>query len=573
MLRAPCLIKFAISNRPGKKDKEKMIVHPSVRVLFVADKEDSSLQPLFGYLESIHHLELTIEAHVNDDLSPYDVVATADTASLVNYHEQLTKFVHQGGGWLGLVRLTDMDLPQIFGAQPNPLGPESELRVLFSNRDHPLAIRLADAMYLPGVYQPLVKTSEETETVLYADWQFQHSPVLVYRPAGDGQVACTTLQAYDHPVFQQILYRLLRQLGGQPFNQRTLGVALLGYAQSMGKAHGLGIEATAGLGLRAACDLDQQRLIQAQIDFPQVNTYDSPNALAADSDVEVVIIATPPNTHADLSLQMLAAGKHVICEKPLALTRREVAAMQEMAQKQKVHLSCHQNRRWDVDYLAIKQAIGEGLIGELFYLEMFVGGFIHPCGYWHSHDAISGGTAYDWGAHYLDWLVSLIPKQVSAVISTRQNRVWHDVTNADQEKIQIRFSGGQEAEFIHSDIAAARKPKWYVLGTEGAIVGHWRDIRTYAIDPVLYYHQHHIPATEMVPDLSLHRRHHSGQIVSQKLALPPREHYLFHRNLADHLLTGEPIVAPLEHSVQVVAILEAASRSAARGGTVEVLDG
>ena len=550
-----------------------MIVHPPIRALFIAGEDDSSLQPLLSYLGSIHHLELTLEVRAPGDLTPYDVVATADTAALVNYHEQLTKFAHRGGGWLGLVRLSDMGLPEIFGAQPDPVGPVAELRVLFDNRDHPLAIRLADAMYLQGVYQPLTKTAKETETVLYADWQYEHSPVLVHRTVADGQVACTTLQAYDHPLFQQVLYRLLRQLAGQPLSRRTIGVGLLGYAQSVGKAHGLGIEATDGLSLRAVGDLNQQSLKQAQEDFPQVKTYDSAKALGADSEVELVIIATPPNTHANLSLQMMAAGKHVVCEKPLALNRKETAAMVEMAEKGQVHLSCHQNRRWDVDYLAIRQALAEGLIGELFYVEMFVGGFNHPCGYWHSHDRISGGTAYDWGAHYLDWLVSLVDQEVSAVISTRQNRVWHDITNADQERIQIRFAGGQEAEFIHSDIAAVRKPKWYLLGTEGAIVGHWLDLSTYEIDPVLYYHRHPIPATEMVPDLTLHRRHHSGQIVAQKLALPKREHYLFHRNLADHLLTGEPIAAPLEDSVRVVEILEAASRSAAKGGTLEVLDG
>ena len=550
-----------------------MIVHPPIRVLFIADEADSSLQPLLSYLGSIRHLELTLEARVPRDLTAYDVVATADTAALANYHEQLTKFVHRGGGWLGLVCLSDMDLPEIFGAQPNPLGPVAELRVLFDNRDHPLAIRLADAMYLQGVYQPLTKTSKETETVLYADWQYEHSPVLVHRTVADGQTACTTLQAYDHPLFQQILYRLLRQLAGQPLSRRTIGVGLLGYAQSVGKAHGLGIEATDGLSLRAVCDLNQQILKQAKDDFPQVKTYDSAKALGADPEVELVIIATPPNAHARLSLQMMATGKHVVCEKPLAINRKETAAMVEMAEKGQVHLSCHQNRRWDVDYLAIRQALAEGLIGELFYVEMFVGGFNHPCGYWHSHDKISGGTAYDWGAHYLDWLVSLVDQEVSAVISTRQNRVWHDITNADQERIQIRFAGGQEAEFIHSDIAAVRKPKWYLLGTEGAIVGHWLDLSTYEIDPVLYYHHHPIPATEMVPDLTLHRRHHSGQIVAQKLALPKREHYLFYRNLADHLLTGEPIAAPLEDSVRVVDILEAASRSAAKGGTLEVLDG
>jgi predicted dehydrogenase len=549
-----------------------MIIHPTTSVLFVVGNDDSSLQPLLSYLQDIGHLKLTIEPQMVKDLSPYDVVVTENTAAFTRDNEQLKKFVHGGGGWLGLVRLSDKALPKLFGAQPNPLGPEAELRVLFKNRDHPLATRLPEAIYLKGCYQPLDKTSEDTETVLYADWHYQHSPVLVRRTAGEGQVACTTLQAYDDPAFQQILYRVLRLLAKHFEPHRTYGVGLLGYAQSVGQPHGLGIEATPDLILRAACDLDKERLRQAQQDFPEVKTYDSAEGLARDPEVDVVIVATPPNTHAALSVQMMEAAKHVVCEKPLALNSKEAAAMVEMAEKQRVHLSCHQNRRWDVDYLAIKQALAEGLIGELFYLETFVGGFNHPCGYWHSHDAISGGTTYDWGAHYLDWVVSLIPERVTGVISTRQNRVWHDVTNADQERIQIRFAGGMEAEFIHSDIAAVRKPKWYVLGTKGAIVGHWRDVTSYETDPHVYFHEHEIPATEMVPDLTLYHRHHSGQIVTQKLALPEREHYLFHRNLADHLLTGEPIVAPLDDSVRVVRILEAAARSAAKGGTVEVLN-
>jgi predicted dehydrogenase len=269
----------------------------------------------------------------------------------------------------------------------------------------------------------------------------------------------------------------------------------------------------------------------------------------------------------------MQAGKHVVCEKPLALNQRETAAMVEMSDREQVHLSCFQNRRWDGDYLSIKQAVDEVLIGDLFYLETFVGGFAHPCGLWHSHEAISGGTAYDWGAHYLDWVVSLIPEEVTSVIGTRHKLVWHDITNADHERIQVRFAGGQEAEFLHSDVAAARKPKWYLLGTEGAIVGRWRDVTTYEVDPIHYFQKHDIPATEMAADLMLYRRHRSGQIVAQTLPLPERQPHGFYINLADHLLTGEPIVASLEQSVRVVAILEAAARSARAGGTVEVLHG
>jgi predicted dehydrogenase len=269
---------------------------------------------------------------------------------------------------------------------------------------------------------------------------------------------------------------------------------------------------------------------------------------------------------------MMDFGKHVVCEKPLALNSRETDALQEMAVKRGVHLSCHQNRRWDPDFLAIKQIMADGLIGDLFYLETFVGGFHHPCGYWRSHAPVSGGTSYDWGAHYLDWIVSLMPEKVEAVVGTGHKRLWRDVTNADQERVQVRFSGGKEAEFMHSDIAAARKPKWFLLGTEGAIVGNWRDVTSHEFDPDFYYRRHEIPATEMVPDLTVFSRQHTGDVIRLKPAIPARVPFRFHANLADHLLLGEPIEAPLEDSVKVVSILEAAARSIENGGCVEVLN-
>ena len=283
-------------------------------------------------------------------------------------------------------------------------------------------------------------------------------------------------------------------------------------------------------------------------------------------------MATAPNLHAQLSIEMMHSGKHVLCEKPLALNRRETKAMQEVAARQAVHLSCHQNRRWDPDYRLIRHCVQSGRIGELYYLESFVGGFHHPCGYWHSHAPISGSTSYDWGAHYLDWIVGLLPDPITAVIGTRHKRVWRDVSNADQERIQIRFAGGQEAEFLHSDIAAVRKPKWYLLGTEGAIVGNWKDSIALEADPVYYFQQTEIPATEMGPDISLYHRSLSGDIETIRPALPSRDPAAFHRNLADHLLWGEPLAAPLADSLKVVAILESAVLSMANNGRVEVFN-
>ncbi len=548
-----------------------MLPHPPLSLLCVTDTEGSALSSLYAYLESIPHVRVTVAAQWPAALDAYDVVISHGGEANQARHPDLEGFVERGGGWLVLIDAAEQP-PALLGVTCSPPGVEAELRVLFNKADHPLAARLPDAVYLPGRHQVLTPKHDDTESLLYADWHYDHIPVLTQRPVGRGRAAITTLQAYDHPLLQRILYRLMVFLAGRPIVPREMGVGLLGYAPSVGRLHGLGAESTSGLGLRAVCDVDPARCDQARHDFPDVTLQPNAEALAAAADVDLVVVATPPNTHAALCLQLMQAGKHVVCEKPLALNRRETDALEAMADQQQVHLSCHQNRRWDPDYLTIRDSLARGLIGELFYLESFVGGYHHPCGYWHSHAAVSGGTSYDWGAHYLDWIVSLIPDPVEAVIGTRHKRVWQDVTNADQERIQIRFAGGVEAEFLHSDIAAARKPKWYLLGSRGAITGHWRDVDTYIIDPDHYYRRHDIPATEMTPALTLHQRRSEGEIVRIAPAVAERQPYCFHDNLADHLLWGEPITAPLADSVKVVAILEAAARSMSRGGTLEMIN-
>ena len=549
-----------------------MHAHSPTSVLFIDDGRIPTLGKLMAYFREISHLKVNEAPRLPGDLSKWDVVVSTFEAASEADLDRLIAFVRAGGGWLHIIGQEAGQTPPLFGAQPEPAGPICELRILFAKRDHPMAIRLPDAIYVKERHHALALKTDDAETVLYADWHHRHSAVLVQRPHGDGTLACTTLQNFDHPGLCQIFYRLVRRLAGYRPPRYPLGVGVLGYAPSVGRFHGEGAAATPGLQMKAACDLNPQRLRQARMDFPDIKTFSQAEELSRDADVDLVIIATPPNTHAPLALQMLAAGKHVVCEKPLALNRAETEAMAGAASENGVHLSCHQNRRWDIDYLAIKQALSEGLIGDLFYMETFVGGFSHPCGYWHSDTEVSGGTVYDWGGHYIDWIVSLCDGRIEAVIGTYHKRVWHDISNADQGRIQIRFSGGREAEFIHSDIAAARKPKWYLLGTRGAIVGLWQDVTEYQIDPLHYFQRHDIPATEMPPDLTVYRRHHSGKITTLKPAVPDRPMFGFHRNLADHLLTGEPLSAPLEDSMRVVAVLEAAAHSMAKGGRMEVLD-
>jgi predicted dehydrogenase len=272
--------------------------------------------------------------------------------------------------------------------------------------------------------------------------------------------------------------------------------------------------------------------------------------LLDDPDVGLVIVGTPPSIHADAVVAALDAGKHVVCEKPFAIHVRDVDRMIDAAAARDRVLTVYQSRRWDPDYLAMREVIRSGRIGETFYFESFIGGYSHPCDYWHSHEPISGGTIYDWGSHYFDWILQLIPDSVATVSANAHKRVWHDVTNADQVRVDLTFAGGAQATFLQSDIAAAAKPKWYVLGTRGSVVGEWQAEAVPA----------DFPARVKVLTPA------DGGSHEELLHLSPRDDHGFYRNLADHLTWGEPLAVIPQEARRTVAVMEAATQSIARGG-------
>src|SRR5205807_2617073 len=103
------------------------------------------------------------------------------------------------------------------------------------------------------------------------------------------------------------------------------------------------------------------------------------------------------------------------------------------------------------DFQALRKTVASGSVGTPFHLESFIGGYGHPCSYWHSHEPISGGILFDWGSHYLDWTLQLFTQPVASVSAVAQKLAWQDVTNADQVNVDVRFEGGAQATFLHSE--------------------------------------------------------------------------------------------------------------------------
>jgi len=324
------------------------------------------------------------------------------------------------------------------------------------------------------------------------------------------------------------------------------GVVGYGGAFNMGRAHLEGMK-RAGMTPTAVADLDAERLEVAEQDFPGIETYGSVAAMLRKSDVNLVAIITPHNTHAKLAIQCLKAGRHVVTEKPFAITTAECDAMIAAARKHRRMLSTYHNRHWDGCILNAVKLVRKGLIGEVFRVEAHMGGYGQPRDWWRSSRSISGGILYDWGVHLLEYSLQILKgaklTEVSGFAHTgfwAPKTAWKKDTNEDEGLAVARFKNGAWLSLTLTSIDS--NPKRGALeatGTLGSLVMEWQ----------------HCEVTT----------HEKGTVVIRRYPNPDSEGWRYYKNIADHLVKGKPLVITPEWARRPIHILDLAVRSARLG--------
>ena len=543
----------------------------SILALLTAGEHDypSLARPLLHGLELMHHFDIGVTDQLRVARSEV-VLAASDRPLESSEAVALEEYVRAGGGLVllhGTLAAWARSDPvaQLAAWRPGPASRMSELVVRSAGR-HVLTDRLEPEFRVEDELFLTEGPPADGDILLHASWQYTDQIVAYTRAHGEGRVVHIGLghnrATYELETFQRLVHRsLLFAAGVTP--APAVGVGLAGYG-AIARLHAASIAATPGLELRGIADLSAQRRALA-VEELHVAAHPTVAELVRDPEVGLVVVGTPPSHHAEPVIAALDAGKHVVCEKPFAITLDDVDRMIDVAAGRRRVLTVYQSRRWDPDYIALREAVRSGRIGDAFYMESFIGGFSHPCDYWHSHEPISGGTIYDWGSHYFDWILGLFDGPVVDVSAVAHKRVWHDVTNADQVRVDLRFGSGAQASFMQSDIAAALKPKWYVLGTRGAIVGDWRFETVKSRGPAGELVEEHLAPADSPARLTV-TWPAAGGVHEERLALAPRDDHGFYRNLADHLAWDEPLAVRPEEARRTVAIMETASRSIAAGG-------
>ncbi|WP_274381431.1 Gfo/Idh/MocA family protein [Paenibacillus mesophilus] len=319
--------------------------------------------------------------------------------------------------------------------------------------------------------------------------------------------------------------------------------SVIGYggAFNMGRMHANEMKRV-GFDFVAACDMDPLRMEQAQQDFPGIQTFINVEEMLAQPDIDLVVVITPHNTHARLAEQILRSGKHCILEKPMCIHAEDAHRLVQLAKANGLMLTVFHNRRFDSWYLTVKDLIRQGELGDIYNIEILSGNFSAPRGWWRDSKEISGGALYDWGAHFIDHVLGLIPGKVGSVRGYVQNRVWHEKTNEDQINSIIQFENGAVAHIQISSIDRAGRQIYRIKGTKGDV--EITDLKKKALN--LY-------------------RDIDGQNTLTEVDFLSAQHHRYYENIADHLLNGVELVVKPEEARRVIAIIETTGISAEAG--------
>ncbi|OME96432.1 MULTISPECIES: Gfo/Idh/MocA family protein [Paenibacillus] len=251
--------------------------------------------------------------------------------------------------------------------------------------------------------------------------------------------------------------------------KRKHAIVIVGYG-GMGSYHAKLIKDNAFLEVTGTYDiLEERREVSQQDGYPPYESYEQ---VLNDTAVDVVLIATPNDVHKELALQAFKAGKHVICEKPVTLSVSDFKEMVAAADAAGRVLMVHQNRRWDEDFLTIKQMYNEKTIGDLFRIESRVHGANGIPGDWRHLEAHGGGMLLDWGVHLLDQVLFMVDSRITS-LSSRLSFILGDEVDDGFESV-IEFENGVSVLIEVGTTNFITLPRWYVKGTEGTgIIEDW----------------------------------------------------------------------------------------------------
>lgn len=302
--------------------------------------------------------------------------------------------------------------------------------------------------------------------------------------------------------------------------------------------------------------------------YPEAKLCRSVEELCADNDLQLIVVNTPTHLHYEQAKLVLQSGKHLVIEKPFAVTVKEAEELTALAEKNKLFISVYQNRRYDGDYRAVKEVLQQELLGELREVEIrydryrpAFGGKPHKEG-----DMPGAGIIYDLSPHLVDQAIQLFgfPGAVFADVWKMRD----DVTAPDY--FEILFYYNKLRVRLKATCIARESTYAYTLhGMKGSFLQQRSDMQEQQLLAGVKPSLEGWCAAPSAPDGLLHTEI-NGEVVRKETTSSPGNYMGYYDDVYKALTGQGPNPVPAADGIKNMRIIEAALESVEKGKIVSL---
>jgi scyllo-inositol 2-dehydrogenase (NADP+) len=225
----------------------------------------------------------------------------------------------------------------------------------------------------------------------------------------------------------------------------------------------------------AVVDADPARRQEA-VDRFQCQAYTEYEQLLSDPNVDLVVVSLPNHLHANATIAALNAGKHVVCEKPMATSLADADRMIEAVKSTGNVLSIFQQRRYHPDFVKVREVIRSGILGRIVQIRLTESRFSRRWD-WQTLQKFGGGSLNNTGPHFLDMALQLFGDAYPETVFCHLDRTLTLGDADDHVKIMIKGPSAPTIDIELSSCAAFPGDTWTVMGTQGGLAGNTRQLR------------------------------------------------------------------------------------------------
>ena len=346
---------------------------------------------------------------------------------------------------------------------------------------------------------------------------------------------------------------------------QPINTAILSYGMSGEIFHAPLINTHPGFNL---CKVMERSKDRAQQRYPDISIVRSVDEILGDDAIELVVVNTPQESHYDLTSKVLKAGKHAIVEKPFVISSSEGHGLSQQARDRGKLLSVFQNRRWDGDFMTVRQVLQSGILGPLAEFEAHYDRYRPQVdnSTWKEGQGAGAGILYNLGSHMIDQVLVLFgnPESLTARVGVQRK----GGTSPDYYDIRMKYPT-HTAIVKSSYLVRDPGPRYVAYGVDGTYT-------KYGLDP-----QEEALKNGGTPGLAGWGQEASewwGRIDTQVGGLHitgtietlPGSYSRYYDNIYAAIRNGEPLAVTAEQATSVIRMIELATKSSDEERTLAV---